>query len=141
MRRMSVSASRLVRSMASSAVRARSGSPVERGQPGPGLDHDHADMMRDDVVELAGDPLALVLDGPARPLLALGLLEPGVLLDRGGVPASGPSPVAEREDDDDRQHRLDGPGDGDLRAAALPTMTARNAAAATSAAAIATRRS
>ena len=90
--------------------------PVERGQSGAGLDHDHADMMRDDVVELAGDPLALVLDRAARSLLALGLLQPGVLLDRRGVLAPGPRPVPEGEDDDDREHRLDGPGDGHLGA-------------------------
>ena len=118
MRRISVRASRLVRSMASRAVRAL-GSPVERGQPGPGLDHDHADMMGDDVVQLAGDPLALVLDGAARSLLALGLLEAGVLLDRGGVAASRPSPIAEGQHDDDGKHRLDEPGDSDLVEARL----------------------
>ena len=91
-RRMSVSASRLVRSMASSAERDSLRPPIERGQAGAGLDDDHADMMGDDVVQFAGDPLALVLDRPARPLLALGLLEPGVLLDRRGVAAVGSAP-------------------------------------------------
>ena len=79
--------------MASSAVLRLLRSPVERGQPGAGLDDDHADMMRDDVVQLAGDPLALVLDGPPRAVLAFGLLEARVLLDRGARSggACGPS--------------------------------------------------
>ena len=71
-------------------------SPLERGQAGPGLDDDHADVVGHDVVQLAGDPLAFVLDRPPRALLALGLLEAGVLLDRGGVATAGVRPVAER---------------------------------------------
>ena len=85
------------------------GSPVKGGQPGPGLDHDHAHMMGHDVVEFAGDPLALVLDGPKGPALAIGFQETGVLLDRLRVVAPRPGPVAQRDDDDDRKRRLDGP--------------------------------
>ncbi len=81
-------ASRPVRSIASSADRAPFGSSVERSQAGAGLDDDHADVVGDDVVEFARDAFAFVLDGPPRSIVALRLLEAGVLLDRCGVAAS-----------------------------------------------------
>ena len=37
---------------------------IKRGQAGTGLDDDHADVVGDDVVQLAGDPFPFVLDGP-----------------------------------------------------------------------------
>ena len=39
-------------------------SPVEGAQRAAGLDHDHADVVRHRVVQLAGDPLALFQDRP-----------------------------------------------------------------------------
>src|SRR3954447_7404744 len=93
------------------------GTPIERTQARPCLDHDHAHMMRDDVMELARDPLPLVLDGTAGAVLAFGFLEPGVLLDRRRVSTAGSGPVAEGDHDPDGDHRGDGSGDRRLRAA------------------------
>ena len=89
---------------------------VERGQPGAGLDDDHAHMVRHDVVQLAGDPVALVLDRATVSFVAVGLEDPGALLDRGLVPAARPHPVAERPDDRDRDERRDESREGGRRA-------------------------
>ena len=104
------------------------GSPIECGQAGTRLDDDDADVMGHDVVQLARDPLPFVLDGPSRPVLAFRLLEAGVLLDRGGVAAARVGPVAERQDDDDSQHRREEPGHRDLLPADLVKITAANVA-------------
>ena len=117
-------------------------SPIERGQSRTGLDDDHADVMGHDVMQLPGDPFAFVVDGPPRALLALRLLEARVLLDRRGVSASRPGPVAERQDDDDGQHRREETGHGNLGCPDdLTKITAVNEAAATRPAATETRRS
>ena len=39
---------------------------------GPGLDHDDREMVGDDVVQVAGDPRSLALDGEADERLLLG---------------------------------------------------------------------
>ena len=67
-RRMSASACRALESIASSASRASAGPPVERALRRPGLDDDHADVVGDDVVELARDPLPLLGDRQRGPL-------------------------------------------------------------------------
>ena len=51
-------------------VRELVGQPVPHGAD---LEHHHADRVRDDVVQLAGDPRALLGDGEARRRLALAL--------------------------------------------------------------------
>ena len=58
------------------ARRASSGSRVERGLGGVGLDGDHAERVRDDVVQLARDPRPLLVDGQLGGPLAL-VLEVG----------------------------------------------------------------
>ena len=50
------------------------GLAVDHGLPGLGLHHDRRDRMGDHVVQLAGDPAALVGDGEQFPL-GLGCLE------------------------------------------------------------------
>ena len=64
------------------------------------LQHDHADRVRDDVVQLARDPRPLLGDGRARPLVAL---DDQLALARPPAPdrASGePEPAEDREEED-----------------------------------------
>ena len=55
---------------------------VQRSLGGAGLDDDHADVVGDDVVELARDPLALLGDGLPVAFLALALEPAGPVLGR-----------------------------------------------------------
>ena len=116
------------------------GSSLERCQAGAGLDHDHADMVGHDVVQLARDPLAFVLDGATGPLVAFGLLQTGVLLERGVVAAARSRPVAEGPDDPDSQRGLDQACNDAVRPS-FAKITAPKAAAVTIAATSDSRRS
>ena len=90
------------------------GSLLDDPQRATGLDHDHAHVVRDDVVQLAGDPLALVADGALGPLVALALEPLRALLERARVQPADPRRVAEQPRDDEDQLGLD-ERQGDLR--------------------------
>ena len=64
-------------------------------------------MVRDDVVQLAGDPLALVAHRPLGLLVALSLQALRAFLQRARVQAADPRRVAEQPRDDQDQLRLD----------------------------------
>ena len=96
MRRISASASRPVCSTTCSASRSLLLVGLEQPAHRRGLHRHHADAVADDVVQLAGDPGALLGDGEARLLLALELGLLGEPLRHVGLP----KPLAEREADD-----------------------------------------
>ena len=73
---------------------------VDDAQRAARLDHDHAHVVRDHVVQLAGDPLALVADGALGPLVALALEPLRALLERARVQPADPRRVAEQPRDD-----------------------------------------
>ena len=90
-----------------------------RGSAGARLDDDDAHVMGDDVVELARDPFALVLDGPRVAFLALAL-EPGrAFLDLADVGLAFARPDAQRPDDEEGQLALDDAGDAGRQGALL----------------------
>ena len=93
--------------IASRAVRASSGRLLDHAQGAARLDHHHAHVVRDHVVELAGDPLALLADGALGPLVALPLEPLRPLLERARVQAADPRRVAEQPRDDEDQLGLD----------------------------------
>ena len=104
-RRISASAARPVSSTPRSASTS-SGELV--GQPvpdGAGLQHHHADRVGDDVVQLAGDPGALLGDGDARRHLALALGLARALLRRLGL--HGPLALREAAEPGEREHGRD----------------------------------
>ena len=61
----------------------------ECAAPGSGLDDDHAEVVGDDVVEVASDPRALVADRLARVCLLLPLELLGSIGELCGEPGSG----------------------------------------------------
>ena len=62
-----------MRSIESNAVREASGSLVEHLATAARLDDDDRDRVRDDVVELAGDPRPLLGHGGSSPLVLVAL--------------------------------------------------------------------
>ena len=98
---MSVSACRPVAAIASSAPVRRLGIGLAGVAAAVGLGDDHREGVRDDVVQLAGDPGALGRGGQPHLLVALQLEQLGPLLERGQPQQPGPAQVAQRPRGDD----------------------------------------
>ena len=88
---------RPVRSMFSSIAAASSGRVARLRRAADGLDHHHADRVGDDVVQLAGDPVAFLGDSLAGEEVALALGAIGAVGERLEVEAAPAQVVAEHE--------------------------------------------
>ena len=81
--------------------------PVDGTAAATGLDHDHAHVVRDDVVQLARDALSFLDDRPTRPCLPLAFLALRPLLERGRVEPADPRGVTEEPGHAQDELRLD----------------------------------
>src|SRR6185503_20561902 len=82
------------------------------------LDDYHADVMADDVMELACDPLAFLERRPACPFLSFPIEQAGAFLQRLRVEAADPGGVADQPGDDEDHLGLDGALERHRKAAA-----------------------
>src|SRR5256885_663059 len=97
---------------ASRSTRAQTRRPgPPRGPRRAGLDRDHADIMGDDVVKLAGNPRSLLV-GREPPVLVPLTLEPrGAFLELCDVGAARPKVITDQPGGDEEQAR-NGDGEG-----------------------------